>query len=220
MEFKYFKKYSEEIILAVLEKSQKEYDRLKSENKISEGEVLKEKVISVYSQLYTEIANLKEEEFQNKKEELVKIIEEIRDNNKLTDNFVIERIQSREKLKGKSGAEVVKRLFEYSLKNLKKKRTKLTSKLQPILQKEDELESQLKEAIQYDEEMEISSKIVDIREEKRHWLDILVDLEEKIKEIETDLELKWKYLIYGNISQKELEKELNYKNNEEKEDVK
>ena len=59
--------------------------------------------------------------------------------------------------------------------------------------------------------MKISADIVDVREEKRELNDKIALLDLKIASIERDIQNRWKYEIYGTVTQKELEKYMNYK---------
>ena len=54
--------------------------------------------------------------------------------------------------------------------------------------------------------MKISADIVDVREEKRELNDKIALLDLKIASIERDIQNRWKYEIYGTVTQKELEK--------------
>lgn len=212
MDKKKFVDYSLEIILQVLKKLTLELQDVQNKKDIEKIELLKKDIIPKYERLY--LAFKDKEMFKKTPEELeniLKIVEDILEKNNFSKEFIEECQRKREEYKENSGAEVVKRLFEYSIKNLKKSKDKIYEKLNPILKKEEQLESELKEAIQYDEEMRISTAIVDLREEKRELVEKLEVLNKKIFEIEDNIQKEWKYEIYGTITQKELEKYVNYK---------
>lgn len=207
-----FISYSKEIILQVLRKNSQELMKAHEEKNTKEIDLLEKEVLPKYEKLYLALSD---EELKNKSSEeiqgILKIMEDILEKNNFSKKFIEESMKKREEYKNKSGALVVKRLFEYSIKNLKKKKTNIYKVLTPLLKKEEKLEADLKEAIQYDDEMRISADIVDVREDKRELLSQVADLDEKISSIEKDIENKWKYEIYGTVTQEELEKYTNYK---------
>ena len=207
-----FISYSKEIILQVLRKNSQELMKAHEEKNTKEIDLLEKEVLPKYEKLYLALSD---EELKNKSSEeiqgILKIMEDILEKNKFSKEFIEESMKKREEYKDKSGALVVKRLFEYSIKNLKKKKTNIYKVLTPLLKKEEKLEADLKEAIQYDDEMRISADIVDVREDKRELLSQVADLDEKISSIEKDIENRWKYEIYGTVTQEELEKYTNYK---------
>ena len=207
-----FISYSKEIILQVLRKNSQELMKAHEEKNTKEIDLLEKEVLPKYEKLYLalsdgELKNKSSEEIQG----ILKIMEDILEKNKFSKEFIEESMKKREEYKDKSGALVVKRLFEYSIKNLKKKKTNIYKVLTPLLKKEEKLEADLKEAIQYDDEMRISADIVDVREDKRELLSQVADLDEKISSIEKDIANRWKYEIYGTVTQEELEKYTNYK---------
>lgn len=207
-----FISYSKEIILQVLRKNSQELMKAHEEKNTKEIDLLEKEVLPKYEKLYLALSD---EELKNKSSEeiqgILKIMEDILEKNNFSKEFIEESMKKREEYKNKSGALVVKRLFEYSIKNLKKKKTNIYKVLTPLLKKEEKLEADLKEAIQYDDEMRISADIVDVREDKRELLSQVADLDEKISSIEKDIENRWKYEIYGTVTQEELEKYTNYK---------
>lgn len=208
-----FLDYSLEIILQVLKKLSLELQVAQQKNDLEKVGFLKNEIIPKYEKLYLGISSIEIKEKSSEEiENILKIIEDIAQKNNFSREFIEECISKRKEYKNKSGALVVKRLFEYSIKNLKKSKANIYSKLNPLLKKEEKLEADLKEAIQYDDEMRISADIVDVRDEKRELLEKLNSLELQIKNLETDISNKWKYEIYGTVTQKELEKYVNYKN--------
>ncbi|NME35060.1 MULTISPECIES: hypothetical protein [Fusobacterium] len=213
MNKKKFVDYSLEIILQVLKKLNLELQDAQNKKDDEKINFLITEAIPKYEKLYLAF---KDEEISKRTPEelegILKIVEDILEKNNFSKEFIDECQSKREEYKGNSGAEVVKRLFEYSIKNLKKSKDKIYEKLNPILKNEEKLEADLKEAIQYDEEMRISAEIVDLREKKRELVGKLEVLNQKISEIEDDIQKEWKYKIYGTVTQKELEQYINYKN--------
>lgn len=207
MNKKDFKDYNTEVMLQILKNanvSLLEAESVKDEEKIK---FIKEEIIPKYEKLYLALREL---DIRDKSDEEIKTfretVDKIASTNNLTEEYIKKCIAIREELKGKSGAEVTKRMFEYTLKNFKKKKGILLEKMNVLLKEEAQLEADLKECIQYDAEMEISEKIVDVREKKRDLKEIIDANEKEIEKITNDINSKWKYEIYGTISRDELKK--------------
>ncbi|WP_300394454.1 hypothetical protein [Fusobacterium sp.] len=207
MNKKDFKDYNTEVMLQILKNanvSLLEAESVKDEEKIK---FIKEEIIPKYEKLYLALREL---DIRDKSDEEIKTfretVDKIASTNNLTEEYIKKCIAIREELKGKSGAEVTKRMFEYTLKNFKKKKGILLEKMNVLLKEEAQLEADLKECIQYDAEMEISGKIVDVREKKRDLKEIIDANEKEIEKITNDINSKWKYEIYGTISRDELKK--------------
>lgn len=207
MNKKDFKDYNTEVMLQILKNanvSLLEAESVKDEEKIK---FIKEEIFPKYEKLYLALREL---DIRDKSDEEIKTfretVDKIASTNNLTEEYIKKCIAIREELKGKSGAEVTKRMFEYTLKNFKKKKGILLEKMNVLLKEEAQLEADLKECIQYDAEMEISGKIVDVREKKRDLKEIIDANEKEIEKITNDINSKWKYEIYGTISRDELKK--------------
>lgn len=207
MNKKDFKDYNTEVMLQILKNanvSLLEAESVKDEEKIK---FIKEEIIPKYEKLYLALREL---DIRDKSDEEIKTfretVDKIASTNNLTEEYIKKCIAIREELRGKSGAEVTKRMFEYTLKNFKKKKGILLEKMNVLLKEEAQLEADLKECIQYDAEMEISGKIVDVREKKRDLKEIIDANEKEIEKITNDINSKWKYEIYGTISRDELKK--------------
>lgn len=212
MDIKIFIDYATEIVLQVLRKNSQELQKAYQENDNKKIEVLETEIIPKYEKLYLgltsdEMKKKTPEEIEN----ILKVLEDILEKNNFSKEFIEDCQKKRKEYKESSGALVVKRLFEYSIKNLKKNKSKVYDKLNPLLKREEKLEADLKVAIQYEDEMKISADIVDVREEKRELNDRIALLDLKIASIERDIQNRWKYEIYGTVTQKELEKYMNYK---------
>ena len=207
MNKKDFKDYNTEVMLQILKKSEVELQKAEAENDSEKIKFINEEVIPKYEKLYLALAELDirdktEEEIKNFRETVDKIAE----SNGLTEEFIKKCISVREELKGKSGAEVTKRMFEYAVKDLKKKKRILLERTDVLLKEEAQLEADLKECIQYDAEMEISGKIVDVREKKRDINDMISENDREIERIQNDINSRWKYEIFGTVSRDELKK--------------
>lgn len=211
MEIDKFIDYSKEIILQVLRKNSQELQKAYQEKDNKKIELLETDIIPKYERLYLGIiSDEMKQKNPNEIESILKIVEDIAEKNNFSKSFIENCQKKRKEYENLSGALVVKRLFEYSIKEIKKQKSLIFDKLNPLLKKEEELEKELKESIQYEDEMRISADIVDVREEKRELNEKLNLLDLKISAIERDIQNKWKYEIYGTITQKELEKYMNY----------
>ena len=137
------------------------------------------------------------------------MINDIMNENGFTKEFINSQMELREKLKGESGAEVVKNLFEYEIKQLKNTKYNLLDKVSKVLDEEDRLSMELKNAIQEEEEIECIYKLQPVREQYRELEKKVLDVQEKLDEIQKKLDSKWQYDIYGTISKEDMLKTYN-----------
>lgn len=207
MNKKEFKDYNTEVMLQILKNSTIKLQEAKKNGNEEQIKFISEEIIPKYEKLYLALAKL---DIRDKSDDEIKnfrdTVNKIAESNNLTEEYIKKEILLREELKGKSGAEVTKRMFEYAIKDLKKKKGKLFDRLKIFLKEEAQLEADLKECIQYDAEMEISGKIVDVREKKREINSLMEETDKKIESLTKDINNRWKYEIYGTISRDELKK--------------
>lgn len=207
MNKKEFKDYNTEVMLQILKNSTIKLQEAKKNGNEEQIKFISEEIIPKYEKLYLALAEL---DIRDKSDDEIKnfrdTVNKIAESNNLTEEYIKKEILLREELKGKSGAEVTKRMFEYAIKDLKKKKGKLFDRLKIFLKEEVHLEADLKECIQYDAEMEISGKIVDVREKKREINSLMEETDKKIESLTKDINNRWKYEIYGTISRDELKK--------------
>ena len=174
---------------------------LKSQDNLYEVERIEKEVISVYENIYLSL----DEEFllklykENKKafEQLEKIIEKMREDINLKDEYIRNQIKKREELKGNSGSEVVEKFFNYKIKELKKIKGDLLQKLNKLLDKEEKLNLDLSNAIQEVEQLEIIEKLQPVRAEFRNLSLQLDKYQKELEETENKLLKRWYYEIYG-----------------------
>ena len=128
-------KFSTEVILQVFVKINKRVEELKSNDEISALEILQNEVIPKYEKLYkglkTEIKDDEEidiEKFENIKKYIYDIMRE----NSFTEEFIRTQMKLREKFQGESGAEVVKKLFEYEKKQMENTKYNLLDKVNKV----------------------------------------------------------------------------------------
>ena len=207
MNKKDFKDYNTEVMLQILKNAEFELQKAEAEKDSEKIKLIKDEIIPKYEKLYLGVAELDiRDKSQEEIEKFKDIVDKIAQSNGLTKEYIEKNIALRESLKGKSGAEVTKRMFEYAVKDLKKKKRILLEKLDVLLKEEAQLEADLKECIQYDAEMEISGKIVDVREKKRDINDMISENDREIERIQNDINSRWKYEIFGTVSRDELKK--------------
>ncbi len=207
MNKKDFKDYNTEVMLQILKNAEFELQKAEAEKDSEKIKLIKDEIIPKYEKLYLGVAELDiRDKSQEEIEKFKDIVDKIAQSNGLTKEYIEKNIALRESLKGRSGAEVTKRMFEYAVKDLKKKKRILLEKLDVLLKEEAQLEADLKECIQYDAEMEISGKIVDVREKKRDINDMISENDKEIERVQNDINSRWKYEIFGTVSRDELKK--------------
>lgn len=200
-------KFSTEVILQVFVKINKRAEELKSNDEISALEILQNEVIPKYEKLYkglkTEIKDDEEidiEKFENIKKYIYDIMRE----NSFTEEFIRTQMKLREKFQGESGAEVVKKLFEYEKKQMENTKYNLLDKVNKVLDREDKLAMDLKNAIQEEEQIECIYKLQPVREEYRDLEEKVLRVQKNIDDLKKKLDSEWTYEIYGTISKDEM----------------
>lgn len=200
-------KFSTEVILQVFVKINKRAEELKSNDEISALEILQNEVIPKYEKLYkglkTEIKDDEEidiEKFENIKKYIYDIMRE----NSFTEEFIRTQMKLREKFQGESGAEVVKKLFEYEKKQMENTKYNLLDKVNKVLDREDKLAMDLKNAIQEEEQIECIYKLQPVREEYRALEEKVLRVQKNIDDLKKKLDSEWTYEIYGTISKDEM----------------
>ncbi len=200
-------KFSTEVILQVFVKINKRVEELKSNDEILALEILQNEVIPKYEKLYkglkTEIKDDEEidiEKFENIKKYIYDIMKE----NSFTEEFIRTQMKLREKFQGESGAEVVKKLFEYEKKQMENTKYNLLDKVNKVLDREDKLAMDLKNAIQEEEQIECIYKLQPVREEYRALEEKVLRVQKNIDDLKKKLDSEWTYEIYGTISKDEM----------------
>ena len=188
-------------------KINKRVEELKSNDEISALEILQNEVIPKYEKLYkglkTEIKDDEEidiEKFENIKKYIYDIMRE----NSFTEEFIRTQMKLREKFQGESGAEVVKKLFEYEKKQMENTKYNLLDKVNKVLDREDKLAMDLKNAIQEEEQIECIYKLQPVREEYRALEEKVLRVQKNIDDLKKKLDSEWTYEIYGTISKDEM----------------
>lgn len=200
-------KFSTEVILQVFVKINKRMEELKNNDEISALEILQNEVIPKYEKLYkglkTEIKEDEEIDIE-KFESIKKYIYDIMKENSFTEEFIRTQMKLREKFQGESGAEVVKKLFEYEKKQMENTKYNLLDKVNKVLDREDKLAMDLKNAIQEEEQIECIYKLQPVREEYRALEEKVLRVQKNIDDLKKKLDSEWTYEIYGTISKDEM----------------
>lgn len=198
--------YGREICLQNLLLITRLKEDLKQKTDLSGIEKIDKEVLPIYENIYF---SLEEEQLKSMiaddSELLEKIknnLEKILENSNLSKNFILEQLSKRKELIGKSGAEVIKKFNTYKLKEYKKERADLLSKINLALDEEEKLNLDLSNAIQEKEQMEIIEKIQPIREKYRELEKKFNMFQEEVKKCEEVLNKKWPYEIYGTREEK------------------
>lgn len=205
MEFKEFKDFGLEVILKVLKKTDDEIKRYIELEDFEGVKTLETEVLSKYEKLYEgfiskEIEDISGEQLKALESSLVDIMLQ----NGFNLEFIEKEMEKREQLKGNSGAEAVKNLYEYQIKELNEKKSQLLDKAGEILDREAALEAKLSEAIQEDAQMEILEKMPEVRRNYAKVSEAIMTLQDQLSSLETRLNKGWPCDIYGTISKDQL----------------
>lgn len=204
--------YGKEICLQNLLLINRIKENLENKGDLSGMEKLEQETIPIYEKIFFSLdedilEELIKEEAEKERDNILKNIEEslekILKDSSLEKNFILEQLKKRKELKGKSGAEVVKKFNEYKLKEYKKKRTDLLDKINKVLDEEEKLNLELSNAIQEHLQMEIIENLQPIRQEYRNLESQLAVYQKEIVNCEDILNKKWPYEIYGTREEKE-----------------
>lgn len=200
--------YGKEICLQNLLLINRIREDLVQKDDISGVEKIESELIPVYEKIYfsLEFDQLKEMLVEDEKalEKIEKTLDKILKESGLKKEFILEQLKKRKDLKGKSGAEVVKKFYNYKLKEYKKKRTILLEEINKILDKEEALNLALSNSIQEKEQLKIIEELQPVREENRKMEKQINLYQKEIEKAEKILGSKWQYEIYGTREEKEL----------------
>ncbi|MCS5422748.1 MULTISPECIES: hypothetical protein [Psychrilyobacter] len=207
---KEFKKFASEVILKVLMKMDKDYQNYQNLDDYDGMQKVKLEFIPKYEKLYLEFSNDISEnldEMDDKKiESLMGIVNDIMKVHNINIDYILDEMEKRENLKGKSGAEAVEKLFKYQIKELELKMERLLEQANTILDNEARLEAELRDAIQEDDQMGILDQLTAVRSRWSTLEKKTIQCKTALDGLKESLVKKWTYDIYGTISQEELKK--------------
>ncbi len=200
--------YGKEIALQKLLKAYNTRTILGKKGDLSAVEKLDKEVVPIYEKIYNffDFENLKKilEEEKDRIENIEKFLKKIAKDNKLEENFLLEQIELRKKLSGKSGAEVVRKFLKYRLKEYKKINADYLEKINKVLDEEEKLNLDLSNSIQENEQIEILEKLNPVRKKYQTLIKQFEIYQSEIEETKLKLENKWSFEIYGILEEKEL----------------
>ena len=203
-------KFCVEVILQVLKLTDNKIKQLREIGDLSGAGILEKNVIEKYEKLYggltgEGIKEFKEEELKGIREH----IENIMIKNNLSKEYIESQVALREKLKGDSGAEVIKRFFQYEKKELEKTKYDLLEKVSKVLDEEERVSMLMKNAIQEEEQIEYIYQLQPIREKYRELESKIFKVQDKLDLLKKKLDSEWYYEIYGTVSKDEMLKTYN-----------
>lgn len=208
--------FAREVVLKVLQNLEVNIKKLQSLEDFDGAQSIERELIPKYEKLFNEFSlDLNAQINYENIDSLKKIISDIVEQFKLDKTYLQSEAEKRKELKNNSGAEVVKKFFEYQLVELNKKREILLDMLMSLVNKEEDLSSRLSEAVQeeaeqrYLEELTSISKQINLLNEK---LDILKG---KIDSLNNSLDTRWRYEIFGTVPREDMLKAYN-ENKEER----
>lgn len=194
-----------EVCLNILKLADEELKKGSEDEDHEKVKSIMSEVIPKYERFYNEFGG---EVLENIEEEVIDKVEEIiykmiEDNN-LDEEALWDDVRKRIELKGDSGADVVRNLYKYQLKELKEEKNKLLDVEKQLMEKQRELEKALADCIQQDEEMKAFEKVRDNSLKLDKLDDKLNFIEVKIEEIEYNVKSNWRCDIYGTLSKDEM----------------
>lgn len=196
-----------EVVLSIMKLADDEMKKAREMEDFEKEKSIFTEVIPKYYKLFEEFNSEAGDEGDITEEVLIKMEEmvyKLIEDYKIDEEDIWDKVRKRLELKENSGAEVVKKLFEFQLGQLKSDRNKLLDIEKQLLEKQRELEKNLADAIQEREELEAFKNL----KENSDKLDAIdkkfLEMDEKIAELEYNIDSKWRYEIYGTISKEEM----------------
>lgn len=172
---------------------------------IAGKESLEKEVIAKYEELFLSLEDKMIEELsEEQREEFQKILEKIQEKHHFSKDYIQEKRKLRKELAGHSGAEVVKKLFEYQKKELETQKRKWTERARELLQKEEIKCLELCNVIQEKEQLAIMEELQPIQREYQEVSEKRIEIQKKIDYTVIELGRKWKYEIFGTIPEQKL----------------
>ena len=199
-----YKEYGQEVMLQVLRILNSQKENLLEKGDLSGAEIIENEVVPKFERLYDAFCDPEMEEKVEENENIKKALEDIMNTYALTPEFIKEQVRKREMYKDISGAEVVKNLFNYELRELEGKKAELLEKANEILDREAALEHELRESIQEVDQMAAMEKLIPVRNEYGKVATKIMEFQNKIDILRERVEKRWPYEIYGTIPKEEM----------------
>ena len=132
----------------------------------------------------------------------------------LDEDYIQSESKKRKELGRNSGSEVVKKFFEYQIKELEKKRDSLLDMAESLIKKEEDLSIELSEVIQEEEEQRCLEQLTTVSKRLNALNEKLDTLKNQIDFLEHVLKTKWRYEIFGTVSREDMLKAYKETNTE------
>ncbi len=202
--------FAREVVLKVLQNLEVNLKKLQSLGDFDGAQSIERELIPKYEKLFNELSldldtQINYENIDSFKEVISDIVEQF----KLDKTYLQSEAEKRKELEDNSGAEVVKKFFEYQLIELNKKRESLLNMLISLTNKEEDLSSRLSEAVQEEAEQRYLEELTSISKQINLLSEKLNILKEKIDSLKNSLDTKWRYEIFGTVSREDMLKAYN-----------
>ncbi len=132
----------------------------------------------------------------------------------LDEDYIQSESKKRKELGRNSGSEVVKKFFEYQIKELEKKRDSLLDMAESLIKKEEDLSIELSEVIQEEEEQRCLEQLTTVSKRLNALNEKLDTLKNQIDFLQHVLKTKWRYEIFGTVSREDMLKAYKETNTE------
>ncbi len=195
-----------EVCLELLKVADDELRRSIEVEDIEKKKSILKDVIPHYQRIYAEFdRELDEYDIDEEMVEKVEaIVYKLLEDNKLDEEKLWDNVRLRLEFKGDSGAEAVKNLFDFQLKEVKDEINKLLTIEKDLLEKQKKFEMELADAIQEKDEIVAFEKVKTNSDKIDKLGHKLEELEIKVLELEYNLRTKWRYEIYGTMSKEKV----------------
>ncbi len=195
-----------EVCLELLKVADDELRRSIEVEDIEKKKSILKDVIPHYQRIYAEFdRELDEYDIDEEMVEKVEaIVYKLLEDNKLDEEKLWDNVRLRLEFKGDSGAEAVKNLFDFQLKEVKDEINKLLTIEKDLLEKQKKFEMELADAIQEKDEIVAFEKVKTNSDKIDKLGHKLEELEIKVLELEYNLKTKWRYEIYGTMSKEKV----------------
>lgn len=187
-----------EVCIKVLKETDDKRKVFLENNDLDAVKSIDEEIFPKFEKMFFEFSlELGDEIDEEKMEKIENIIYSIIESYNFDEDYLWKEVRKRLDLEGNSGAEVVKKLYEYQKREISNTLDELERTLQVLYKNQKRVEMAMADSIQQTEEMKYfeevkkNGKKIDAVEEK---IAMLLD---KASFTETVLDTKWRYEIYG-----------------------
>ena len=207
--------FAKETILKVLQILDSKLKNFQSLDDYDGVKKIEDELIPKYEKLFQELdLDLDKHLDFNTLEKFKNIIMDITKQFNLDEDFIQSESKKRKELGKNSGSEVVKKFFEYQIKELEKKRDSLLEMAESLIKKEEDLSIELGEVIQEEEEQRCLEQLTAVSKQLNALNEKLDALKNQIDFLEHALKTKWRHEIFGTVSREKMLKAYKETNTE------